>query len=567
MDRGYQHRRMPSLAALLASTAIVSFSGATHADDLPLESQLYCSRYADAAVTAAQLNRKYSCYPKNDARWGTNAIAHNDFCRSLKANETQSDDAFLEYEWASRDVMGDNCYYCSSGDFATASANRVLDNKLYNCGFTGPEWSDYPSERRNACLDVPDKGNPGVKPLLGKRLWWAPDRSAQREMQLQDQIYQCTSKYDPQIVSYCKDYASRAVDLALDYKGFKGDACTADQDSQNPSRWWTDWSFHFSWCIKPNSAKYRAEEQNSRAAVIGRCMKANAAPSAKDLAVHPERPNGGEGRPSSFSSFGEQSPAASIGTNHTAILHAPIGGGSNTSAGGPVLGRPATMLPPPVGFAGRPAGGIDTPKNIPASTSPAGLPVPTRPTTMPHGPTTGRIDTSKSVPASTLPPTMPIPTHPSGIPNRPTGGIDTSKSMPGPVVPATTPASTNSSGGISTSKAVPTPSVPANAPMPTHPSGAAGGISTSKSVPIPSVPANTPVPTHPIRPPIGGTSTNGPVVAVSKHQPVNLDQRSGAAAAIVPSNRIPSSGPGSLHSNNPASHTIGTRIYRPTSPR
>src|SRR5262245_15761587 len=285
--------RTVSFGALLSSAAaIMPICGPAAAEDID---PLYCNAvYAQQAVKDAKVNQDWGCFPRNEPRWSTRFSDHYNYCTS-----GEPDKQFLEFERTSRNVQAGNCGYCNSAEAVSARADRVLYNKMYGCGFTGPDWSDDPRETRKACLDR-GNGNPGVpaptSPFLlcgvigcGTRLYMVPQISKYREQELQTQVNQCKAKYDSQIVSSCEDYATQAMMLGSYNNGYH---CGAEHTAPH-GRFSTNWQFHFNWCIQPGNAQYRAGEQNARMTAVKQCMIDHGdTPDPNDLAFTPVRGGG-----------------------------------------------------------------------------------------------------------------------------------------------------------------------------------------------------------------------------------------------------------------------------------
>jgi hypothetical protein len=451
----FQLTRTASLAALLLSTAVIPLSRPAEADDID---PLYCSLYSQQAVKDAKVNAAYGCFSRQDGRWSTNGQNHYDYCTS-----GEPDKAFLDYEWAARHVEAGNCSYCNKDETAVASGNRVLDNKLYNCGFTGPEWSDDPNERRNACINQPG-GSPGVRPFLGVRLWMTPVSAKMREQELQKKVDKCKANYDPRIASSCEDYATQAVNQGIDYLQYKGQACAADQALQDPSRWSRNWAFHFSWCMKPESANFVAEEQNARQTVINRCTFANSINTPNDLA----RKAATNAVPPGLSSF-SQSATTPI-TTRPAGTSGLFGGGFDTSKRVTSFSQPVNIpitSQPNLTSNGRVGGGFD--KVVPSSGQPAAVPITSPSVGVTGAPTGGGIDTSKRVPSFTP---APMPAHPVAIPSGPIGSAIPPNRIPSGPIGSAIPPNRIPSGPIGSAippNRIPSVDTPATAPMPTRP--------------------------------------------------------------------------------------------------
>jgi hypothetical protein len=289
--------RSAGLGAVLISAALTPFSAPASADgpfDDLLESQQYCTKYSKDAAKAAQTNAKYGCYPQSDPRWDTRSDKQYHYCMG------QSDLSYLEEEKSSRKLAADNCTYCNSDEAAIASGNRVLDNKLYNCGFTGPQWSDDPHERLKACVGTP-QGGPGIPPRGGlygvlfpaPRAPLAGGSAKEFESEWQKQIDQCKAKYnEPLMENFCQDYATQAYQLANYYPQNIMAACTAGQE---PYRWSRDYQSHFQWCMNASNRPLLADEQNARMTTIRQCASKFGfdPPSPSDSAFKPVGPTDG----------------------------------------------------------------------------------------------------------------------------------------------------------------------------------------------------------------------------------------------------------------------------------
>jgi hypothetical protein len=501
MQSRLQLHRSLGFGALLLSTAVlpIKAGGLVKGDDDQVASK-WCHQYADDAVRAAKINQKYGCYPQNDPYWGTDRNAHYDHCAWH-----EDDFTYLAYERQARTIQGENCGYCNSDEFRTASANRVLDNKRFACNLAAEKpdyYSDDPHIRYDACLHGGYPGGITLHVIGNDRLSLPPAKSSDVESELQADVSgpQCKGRVDPEIISVCNNYATQAYQLAAYYPKDIMNGCSAGQPA---SRWSKDWSFHFNWCINPNSAPFRNEEQNVRMTTIRQCAakKGFAQPSSTDPAFGPASQfGGGFNKPKGLLVNGSSNgpmlndrlnvapgtggsaaprtvpPLVQPQANPPTSTYGVTGGSAGT--GGIPTGRPSRMGTgtdrTPTIPVGSTDGGFDKSKNVPSllQSTPNSTGVYRLPT-IPM--VSNGLDTSKNMPQAgpnggTLPGTYRIPTYPA---HPATGWPDTSKN-PQPVgQPSGTktgsyriPEIPVTSKGVDTSK---TPGPPATPPTTTHP--------------------------------------------------------------------------------------------------
>ena len=300
-----QLTRASGLGAILIAAAITPLAGPAKAED---PGPLFCWQYASELVAAAKINQENGCYDASDARnpGSTTPDDHYNYCMSGNVSLE-----FLQFARKARAIQADNCSFCSSSQFATASSDRLLANKMYACHLTGAAYSDSPTQRFRACLNGPGRlsyGSPPPLPIL-------PLSSRELDREDQNRLDQCMAQRDPnQIADFCQQFATKAYMLGLYFDSeFRNDACAADQNSAPSERWSRDWQFQFQWCIAPGNALFANEEETARETVIGRCLAGQGATqtpgdlqavginlfpgetfsAGNKLAINPQGPGGG----------------------------------------------------------------------------------------------------------------------------------------------------------------------------------------------------------------------------------------------------------------------------------
>jgi len=426
-----QLTRASGLGAILIAAAITPLAGPAKAED---PGPLFCWQYASELVAAAKINQENGCYDASDARnpGSTTPDDHYNYCMSGNVSLE-----FLQFARKARAIQADNCSFCSSSQFATASSDRLLANKMYACHLTGAAYSDPPTQRFRACLNGPGRlsyGSPPPLPIL-------PLSSRELDREDQNRLDQCMAQRDPnQIADFCQQFATKAYMLGLYFDSeFRNDACAADQNSAPSERWSRDWQFQFQWCIAPGNALFANEEETARETVIGRCLAGQGATqtpgdlqsvginlfpgetfsAGNKLAINPQGPGGGLTPPRNATPFlppfsqPNRTPVNphGIGDGFPGIQRGPGGGFDTVKSGGPTdqSGPGSTVIGNPGGSGGASTntggGGFD--KTFPGGSS-ANNPPPFVPPTFdqpnprripsgsPGGPGSGGFDTVES---------------------------------------------------------------------------------------------------------------------------------------------------------------------------
>ena len=189
----------------------------------------FCRNFAIAGVSAARKAQNLKC-PLGGRRYTTDENAHYFWCMGVEPDTTRA-------EWEARDRQVQTCgdYWTEAYVYGEHAAEAIRDNKLYNCGFTGPRWEGSSAKHREDFLiiKITQRDN-------GKMSYWPqPEFDARLEM-----ISQCKAKYSEKKKQFCNLYATEAVESLNKFKQMK---CVG---SQNESRLWpSDYDTHFSWCI------------------------------------------------------------------------------------------------------------------------------------------------------------------------------------------------------------------------------------------------------------------------------------------------------------------------------
>ena len=141
------------------------------------------------------------------------------------------------------------------------------NNKLYNCGFTGPRWGEGADGHRAYCLS--EKIAQDRRGEISN--WPQPEISARGEA-----IEQCKAKHSKKQIQFCNSYAIQAVANA---KTFKEKNCDPSQNGWG--RWERDYDHHFTWCIGPlelHDRHRKSREFRNRDSQRGGCLHAVAPP-------------------------------------------------------------------------------------------------------------------------------------------------------------------------------------------------------------------------------------------------------------------------------------------------
>ena len=224
-----------------------------------------CQSYARSAVRTAQRAQNLMC-PLTGPRYGTDENAHYFWCMGVEPETSRA-------EWTARNRQLETCgnYFITAYTYGEYAAEAIRDNKLYNCGYTGPRWEGSSEKHRTDYLHIKivqtDTGNHSS--------WPDPEHDARLAM-----IRQCKAKYSEKKIQFCNLYATEAVESLNKFKQMK---CVG---SQNESRLWpSDYDTHFSWCIglskgvgrtasKASIERVNAETQKHRDA-LNACITRN----------------------------------------------------------------------------------------------------------------------------------------------------------------------------------------------------------------------------------------------------------------------------------------------------
>jgi hypothetical protein len=215
-----------------------------------------CDTYAKIAVLWANAAQRDRC-PLTGPRYGTDEKLHYEWCMGVTP-ETSTGEGNARFREVSACNDDSTLNYCTSyGDIAAKDAH---DNKLYNCGFTGPRWGEGSEGHRSYCLS--EKIAQSLRGEISN--WPGPELTARG-----DAVDQCKSKHSKKQVQFCDSYATQAVANA---KIFTEKRCDRSQNTWG--RWDTDYDHHFSWCI--GTGPFTSNRQNSeteiRNAAVAECV-------------------------------------------------------------------------------------------------------------------------------------------------------------------------------------------------------------------------------------------------------------------------------------------------------
>lgn len=311
--------------ALICAALTLGFADAARADfwddiaeffgnapELPTSSQ--CNSYALNAVGQVRMAQRNNC-PLSGPRYGTDEKAHYFWCMGVSP-----DTSIAERDARATQVSAcaDNQDYCNS--YGNKAGQAALDNKLYNCKFTGPRWGEGSEGHRAYCLSERI-----AQRVRGEISSWPQSETTLRN----DLIDKCKGKNPQRKIAFCTNYANEAV---ADAKTFKEKNCDASQN--NWGRWETDYVHHFSWCIGRGSVTATNTAGNSetgiRNAAIEACLARGGGPPRLTPVVNQNSGAFGPPKGGAKTLAAPSNPNAKTGTGTGGayLVHQPKGGSS-----------------------------------------------------------------------------------------------------------------------------------------------------------------------------------------------------------------------------------------------